>query len=94
MNSASLENQVVAICADHSTDSIRGEHNGDPVPVLIHNPQGRKDLVREFNEISCSAGSLGRLNAQAFLTSVLDAMGALSNLKGSEISYYSGGGRL
>ena len=83
-----LENLILGICADHSTDSNRGEHNGDPVPVLIHNPWGRRDLVEAFNETSCTAGALGRITAQGFLTSVLDAMACLSNYKPSEMAFY------
>ena len=79
---------VVGICADHSTDSFRGEHNGDPVPVTLANPRGRKDLVKKFNETDCSIGSLGRITAQGFLISVLDAMGCLSNYKPSEMALY------
>jgi len=82
------DNLILGICADHSTDSYRGEHSGDPVPVLIHNPFGRKDLATRFNETDCTLGALGRLTAQSFLTSVLDAMGCLSNYKPSEMEFY------
>ena len=83
-----LHHTILGVCADHSTDSYRGEHNGDPVPVLIHNHLGRKDRVNRFNETDCIAGALGRINAQGFLTSVLDAMGCLSSYKASDAQYY------
>jgi 2,3-bisphosphoglycerate-independent phosphoglycerate mutase len=83
-----LSDLVLGICADHSTDSRRGEHNGDPVPVLIQNPVGRKDTVVKFGETDCSTGALGRLNAQEFLTSVLDAMGCLGNYMPSEAEFF------
>ncbi len=83
-----LQHTILGVCADHSTDSYRGEHNGDPVPVLIHNPLGRKDKVNRFNETACITGALGRLTAQGFLTSVLDAMGCLSSYSASEAEYY------
>ena len=79
---------VVGVCADHSTDSHLGEHTGDPVPVTIHNPLGRRDRVDRYNETDCISGSLGRITAQGFLISVLDAMGSLSNFKPSEIGLY------
>ena len=79
---------VVGICADHSTDSHYGEHSGDPVPVTIYNPLGRKDRVDRYNETDCISGSLGRITAQGFLISVLDAMGCLSNFRTSEIGLY------
>ncbi len=83
-----VRDRVVGVCADHSTDSHLGEHTGDPVPVTIHNPLGRRDLVDKYNETDCISGSLGRITAQGFLISVLDAMGALSNFKPSEIGLY------
>ena len=76
-----LDGIVVGVCADHSTDSMRGEHNGDPVPVLLCDSAGRRDRVRSYNETDCIAGALGRITARGFLTSVLDAMGALDNAK-------------
>ena len=83
-----LDHIVIGICADHSTDSTRGEHTGDPVPVLIHNPTGRRDQVHSFDEIACASGSLGRITAQQFLSQVLDAMGWLSNFTSSDSEYF------
>ena len=83
-----LDNLVVGVCADHSTDSMRGEHSGDPVPVLLCNPAGRRDGVGDYNETACVHGALGRITGQGFLTSVLDAMGALDNCKPAELAYY------
>ena len=76
-----LGDTIVGFCADHSTDSVRGEHNGDPVPILIRNPEGRRDGVNHYNETACISGALGRITAQGFLTTLLDAMGALGNYK-------------
>ena len=76
-----LGDTIVGVCADHSTDSVRGEHNGDPVPVLLRNPSGRRDRVSHYNETDCVAGALGRITARGFLTSLLDATGALDNYK-------------
>lgn len=84
-----LDKLVVGVCADHSTDSVRGEHNGDPVPVLLCNPLGRRDTVHNYNETACISGALGRITARDFLTSVLDAMGALDNCKPGDLAYYS-----
>jgi hypothetical protein len=49
---------------------------------------GRKDLAHRFNETDCSAGAFVNLTAQGFITSVLDAMGSLSNYKPSEIDFF------
>lgn len=69
-----LGQYVVAVCADHSTDCVRGEHNADPVPVILNYPDSRIDKVTEYNEIACVDGSLGRLSGQHFVASILDAM--------------------
>lgn len=75
------DNLVIGVCADHSTDSVRGEHNGDPVPVLISNPHGRRDRVTAYNETDCIAGALGRINAHGFLSVLLDAMDVLGSYR-------------
>ena len=82
-----LGDTIVGFCADHSTDSVRGEHNGDPVPILIRNPEGRRDGVHHYNETACISGALGRITAQGFLTTLLDAMGALGNYKPSDADF-------
>ena len=82
-----LGDTIVGFCADHSTDSVRGEHNGDPVPILIRNPEGRRDGVNHYNETACISGALGRITAQGFLTTLLDAMGALGNYKPTTSSF-------
>ena len=75
---------VVGITGDHSTDSNRGRHCGDPVPGLIVAPNGRCDKVIAFDEGSCAAGGLGRLSGTSFLLSLLDAMGAIGNYRPSD----------
>lgn len=69
-----LSNYVVAVCADHSTDCLRGEHNADPVPVILNFPNSRVDKVIDYSELSCAEGSIGRITAQHFIFSIIDAM--------------------
>ncbi|MGR3913078.1 MAG: alkaline phosphatase family protein [Gammaproteobacteria bacterium] len=76
-----LGDTVVAVCADHSTDSLRGEHNADAVPVLLRHTDGRRDRVRRYNETDCIGGALGRISAHEFLCTLLDAMGALHGMR-------------
>ncbi|MGR3983781.1 MAG: alkaline phosphatase family protein [Gammaproteobacteria bacterium] len=76
-----LGDTVLAVCADHSTDSLRGEHNADAVPVLLRHTAGRRDRVRRYNETDCIGGALGRISAQGFLHTLLDAMGALDGMR-------------
>lgn len=73
------DNLVIGVTGDHSTDSNRGRHCGDPVPCLLVSPDGRRDGVAAFNESSCMGGGLGRLSATAFILSLLDAMAVIGN---------------
>lgn len=73
-----LQNFVFAVCADHSTDSISGEHSSDPVPVLLSQPGGRRDAVTHYHETACVGGGLGRTTAHEFLRHILGAMGVES----------------
>lgn len=63
---------VVGVTGDHSTPSIRAAHSGDPVPLILSAPTGRVDDVTRYDELSCSKGSLGRLQGGDFLASLLD----------------------
>jgi 2,3-bisphosphoglycerate-independent phosphoglycerate mutase len=70
---------VIGITGDHSTDSTRGRHCGDPVPSLLVAPNGRRDATTAFNESACMEGGLGRITGTSFLISLLDAMAAIGN---------------
>lgn len=74
---------VIGITGDHSTDSNRGRHCGDPVPSLLLAPNGRRDGVGRFDESACARGGLVRLSGTAFLISLLDAMSAIGNYRPS-----------
>ncbi|MCJ7606441.1 MAG: phosphoglycerate mutase, partial [Thermoplasmata archaeon] len=65
------EDVIVAITADHSTPVTVRDHSADPVPVAISGGGGRVDGVREFDEISAAAGSLGRIRGMDLLPILL-----------------------
>jgi len=79
--------EIIAITADHSTDSTTGFHCGDPVPSLIYAPNGRIDSVNQYSETSCMQGGLGRINASEFLLSIVDQMNATHNFKQDDAAY-------
>ncbi len=64
---------VLAVAADHTTDSNTGCHTGDPVPALIRTPDGAGDPCAAFSERVCRLGGLGRLTASQYLDVVLAA---------------------
>ncbi len=51
------EDAVLVVTADHSTPCSVGDHSGDPVPIMIHARDARRE-GEEFNEISVLRGSL------------------------------------
>ena len=55
------EDVVVALTCDHSTPVAVKEHSADPVPLSVSGGGGRVDGVKEFDEISCASGALGRI---------------------------------
>jgi 2,3-bisphosphoglycerate-independent phosphoglycerate mutase len=79
---------VIGVSGDHSTDSFSGRHTGDPVPSLLYAPQGRRDRCRFFGEGDCLTGGLGHLPGTAFLSYMLDAMGAMPQPTASFRSYF------
>jgi 2,3-bisphosphoglycerate-independent phosphoglycerate mutase len=78
---------VIGITGDHSTESHFGRHCGDPVPSLLRDPHGRIDRIDRFGEKYCMEGGLGRLSATAFLSCLLDAMGATHNFRCVDARY-------
>ena len=78
-----LQELVIGVTADHSTDSELGVHTGDPVPALLHAPGVRRDACRTFGEAACAAGLLGRISATSFLLTLLDHMGAVPSFRSS-----------
>jgi 2,3-bisphosphoglycerate-independent phosphoglycerate mutase len=78
---------VIAITADHSTDSNTGRHTGDPIPSLIYNPQGRVDGCNGFSELACNSGGLGRITSNGFLLTMLDQMNQLENFRPKDSAF-------
>lgn len=65
-------NSLVALCADHSTPCEKGEHSGEPVPVLMAGSGIMRDTVQAYDEVACGQGRLGRLTGHDFIWSLLD----------------------
>ncbi len=79
---------VVAVSADHSTDSNTGRHCGEPVPSLLKGPLCRRDGLVGFSEFDCLSGGLGQITSTGFLCAFLDYMGCLSNYRSGDGGYY------
>ena len=67
---------VIAVAADHSTDSNTGFHTADPVPALIWEPGAAQSVESvKFGEAACSQGTMERQHSYEFLQRVLRTMG-------------------
>lgn len=66
------EGTIIALCADHSTPCEKGEHSGEPVPIVISGPGIRRDKVTCYDEISCSEGAISRIKGREFVWTLLD----------------------
>ena len=87
LSRVSIKDKIIAVTADHSTDSTTGLHCGDPVPSIIYSPHGRRDKSQIFSEQECMSGGLGRLSGSSFLLSILDQMDCLHNFKKEDTLY-------
>lgn len=70
---------VIALAADHTTDSNCGAHTADPVPALLYDPASAGDAIPpsepvNFGEKACSSGKLPRQSGHEFLLRLLDMM--------------------
>jgi 2,3-bisphosphoglycerate-independent phosphoglycerate mutase len=67
---------VIAVTADHTTDSNTGFHTADPVPSLIYNPENTRSFTPvKYGESQCGQGNLGRVLSSEFLSRVLTEIG-------------------
>jgi len=69
-------NSIIAIAADHTTNSNTGFHTADPVPALIWHPNTDQSAEPvKFGESACRQGNMDRQLSNAFLLRVLRTMG-------------------
>ncbi|MBI4495968.1 MAG: 2,3-bisphosphoglycerate-independent phosphoglycerate mutase [Deltaproteobacteria bacterium] len=58
-----LRPDVLVVTGDHATPAKLAGHSWHPLPVIIHSPFCLIDPVRNFDEVSCLGGALGRMAA-------------------------------
>ena len=72
---------IIAIAADHTTDSNSGFHTADPVPALISQPGSEqssspvKFAPVKFGEAACRQGNMPRQLSNEFLMKLIQMMG-------------------
>jgi 2,3-bisphosphoglycerate-independent phosphoglycerate mutase len=67
---------MVAVTADHTTDSNSGFHTADPVPALLWIPDRISKLDVQFSERSCADGNMSRRVSNEFLKMITDMITA------------------
>ena len=65
------DKSIVCVTADHATDSVRGRHSAEPVPLLVCGGRIKPDGTLSFSEKAARLGSLGQLRGQDILTSLV-----------------------
>jgi 2,3-bisphosphoglycerate-independent phosphoglycerate mutase len=68
---------IIALSADHSTDSNSGAHTADPVPALLFDPSAPARAAAQrlnFGEAACATGTMPRQNGHEFLRRILELM--------------------
>jgi len=63
---------VVAITGDHSTPVTKGDHSGDPVPLVIYAPNIRTDNTISFSEREAAMGGIGRIRGFDIMPILMD----------------------
>jgi 2,3-bisphosphoglycerate-independent phosphoglycerate mutase len=69
------EETYIAVTADHTTSIATGEHEGDPVPIVLRGPYVRTDDVSEFGERACAKGGLGRIRGKDLMPILMNFLG-------------------
>ena len=72
-----LNADVFVVTGDHSTPCIMKSHSWHPVPVLLHAKLSRRDAVKEYNDIACIQGGLGRMPMKYLMSVALANAGKL-----------------
>jgi len=68
---------LIALAADHSTDSNTGAHTADPVPALLYAPSPTDSSRRRpvnFGDKACKHGNMPRQSSHELLLRLLDMM--------------------
>lgn len=66
---------VVAVAADHTTNSNTGFHTADPIPALLNRPDNRHNNAHvKFGETACSNGDMQRQTGHQFVLETIKAL--------------------
>ncbi len=66
-----LKPDVLIVTGDHSTPAAMSAHSWHSVPFMLRSKWCRPDFVKEFNELACILGAMGRFPAVEIMTLAL-----------------------
>ena len=68
---------IICVLSDHTTPVEKGDHSGEPCPILIWSNDGcvRADDVGKFSEMQFHKGGLGRFLGKQIIPTLVDYMG-------------------
>ena len=75
LDNVDLETTYLAVTADHTTSTLTGKHEGDPVPIALTGYGVRSDDVDKFDERSCAKGGLDRIEGKSLMPIIMGLMG-------------------
>jgi 2,3-bisphosphoglycerate-independent phosphoglycerate mutase len=75
LDNIDVNSTYLAVTADHTTSLVTGEHEGDPVPIVITGPYVRCDDVKDFSERSCAKGGLNRIRGMNLMPILMNFLG-------------------
>jgi 2,3-bisphosphoglycerate-independent phosphoglycerate mutase len=75
MSKIDPDKSYLAVTADHTTSLATGNHEGDPVPIVITGPFVRRDGVERFDERSCAEGGLNRIRGSDLMPILMNLLG-------------------
>jgi len=75
LDNIDLSSTYVAVTADHTTSSVTGNHEGDPVPIAITGPYVRRDDAEEYGERTCAKGGLNRIRGTDLMPILMNLLG-------------------
>jgi 2,3-bisphosphoglycerate-independent phosphoglycerate mutase len=69
------EDAIIAVSADHTTDSNSGFHTADPVPTLVNQTRSaQSSSAVNFGEAACRQGNMPRQLSNQFLLRLIQMM--------------------
>jgi len=71
------ENSVLLVTSDHTTSTVKGDHTGDPVPMVVWAKDKLliSDDCPQFSEKAALKGGLGKIMGKDFMPYILTLMG-------------------